>query len=212
MAGEIHKQLVALGVNWLKRQRFAVVASELATDGTREQADVIGFRSTCSAIIEAKASRADFLADRHKPHRVSGGLGVYRFYLCPEGIIEIDDLPPCWGLLHAVGRGVIEVLRPQGNLWPSFGSATGDWTRFQHEPDARAERGVLYSIARRRSLSRSDERYEEMLQKAERENGRLARRNDELAEQVRQLNAQLAVVRLPEPTGVLRTAIRRKLA
>lgn len=212
MPGDVHMQLVALGERWLKRQGFAVVATELVTRGTPEQADAIGFRSNCSAVIEAKASRADFLADSQKPHRVAGGLGVYRFYLCPEGVIRVDDLPAGWGLLHAVGRSVVEVLRPRGNMWPPLGSVVGDWAAFQHEPDAHAERGVLYSIARRRSLSRSDERYEQMLQNATRENSRLARRNDELAEQVRQLQAQLAGTNVPESTNGLRAAIRRKLA
>lgn len=75
MAGDVHKQLVTLGEKWLKRQGFSVVASELVTGGTREQADVIGFRTNCSAVIEAKASRSDFLADARKPHRMAGGLG-----------------------------------------------------------------------------------------------------------------------------------------
>lgn len=113
MPGDVHMQLVALGERWLKRQGFAVVAAELVTRGTPEQADAIGFRSNCSAVIEAKASRADFLADSQKPHRVAGGLGVYRFYLCPEDVIRVDDLPAGWGLLYAVGRSVVEVLRPR---------------------------------------------------------------------------------------------------
>jgi hypothetical protein len=81
MPGDVHKLLVTLGERWVKREGFAVVASELVTGGTREQADVIGFRSNCSVLIEAKVSRSDFLADARKPHRVAGGLGVYRFYL-----------------------------------------------------------------------------------------------------------------------------------
>ncbi len=97
MAGDVHKLLVRLGERWLKRQGFAVVASELVTSGTREQADVIGFRSNCSAVIEAKASRSDFLADARKPHRVAGGLGTYRFYLCPPEVIALSDLPERWG-------------------------------------------------------------------------------------------------------------------
>lgn len=191
MPGDVHRQLVAVGERWLKRQGFGVVASELVAAGAREQADVIGFRSNCSAVIEAKASRADFLADSRKPHRIAGGLGVYRFYLCPVGVIEIGDLPVGWGLLHATGRRVIEVLRPTGNMWPPAGSPVSDWAHFQHETDSSAERGVLYSIARRRSLPRSDEQYEKRLQEAAREMNRLARRNDELTEQVRKLELAL---------------------
>ncbi|MBB5546573.1 hypothetical protein [Paraburkholderia fungorum] len=214
MPGEIHDQLVALGERWQKRQGFAVVATEIAVRGTEEEADVIGFRSSCSAVLEAKASRSDFLADAKKPHRASGGLGVYRFYICPPGVIEVVDLPPGWGLLHAVGSKVIEVLRPTGNIWPAYGTTSGDWARFQHAPDLAAERAVLFSISRRRSLSRSDERYEHQLRNAARERGRLARRNDELGKQVGLLQAQLAATRAPvgETVGELRAAVRRKLS
>ncbi|MCL6483696.1 MAG: hypothetical protein I4O49_05855 [Janthinobacterium lividum] len=213
MPGDVHKQLVILGEKWLKRQGFAVVATELVTDGTAEQADVIGFRSNCSVVVEAKASRADFLADRHKPHREAGGLGVYRFYLCPPGVIEIDDLPKGWGLLHSSKRSVVEVLRPTGNIWPSFGSSVGDWGRFQHEPDGRAERGVLYSIARRRSLTRSDALYEKRLQEAESKANRFARANAALEEQIRQLKLALYLAEKghrPDAQEV-RTAIRRNI-
>ena len=58
-----HDNLTLLGARWLKKQGFAVVATEISAVGSREQPDVVGFRSTCSAIIEAKVSRADFLAD-----------------------------------------------------------------------------------------------------------------------------------------------------
>lgn len=191
MAGELHRKLVSLGENWLKRQGFAVVASEITTGSTREQPDVIGFRSNCSAVIEAKASRADFLADARKPHRQAGGLGLYRFYLCPPGIIEAAELPPRWGLLYANGRGIQDVVRPIGNGWPGSGTVWGNWRNFQHDVDANAERGVLYSIARRRSFSRSDELYEKRLQDATRRGDRIARENVELSERVRKLEIEL---------------------
>ena len=210
MAGEIHDLLVEMSGRWLLRQRFGVVATELSVLGVGEEADAIGFRSACSAIVEAKASRADFLADRKKPHRADGGLGVYRFYLCPEGIITVDDLPPGWGLLYACGRAVKEVVRPRGNLWPSYGSSSEEWARFQHQRDEHAEFRVMYSIARRRSLSRSESRYEEQADGARRENARLARHNDELAARVKQLELQLAAQNKTGAAEQPRAAIRRK--
>lgn len=212
MPGDLHQDLVTIAARWLKRQGFGVVATELATVGSSEQGDAIGFRTTCSALVEAKASRADFLADARKPHRAVGGLGVYRFYLCPPGIIEVGDLPPRWGLLHVVGRGVVELLRPTGNLWPSYGTAVGDWERFQHAPDESAERGVLYSIARRRSLTRSEEQYEKRLKDEQARASALARRNDELAEQLRQLQLRSLAPGGQESVAELRAAIRRKIA
>ena len=149
MPSELHQALVDLGERWLKRQGFAVVATELKALGCREQADVVGFRATCSAVIEAKASRSDFLADLKKPERREPalGIGVYRFFLSPPGVIALDDLPERWGLLHAVDSSVVEVHRPLGNIWPPFGSES--WREWQHPSNLASERAVLFSIARR---------------------------------------------------------------
>lgn len=194
MPSALHDELARLGAKWLKRQGFSVIATDLTALGVAEQADVIGFRSSCSAVIEAQASRSDFLADKVKPHRVSGGLGVYRFYLCPQGVIEVEDLPAGWGLLHAVGRKVIEVLKPSGNLWPSLGSSNlRDWEKFQHQADGLSERDVLYSIARRRSLSRSEERYEAAIEEANAKIRHLARTNGILRAEIQELRLQPVV-------------------
>ena len=156
MASEAHVLLTELGARWLKKHNFGVISTELACSGARERPDVVGFRSDCSAIIEVKVSRADFFADRAKPERSSGGVGVYRFYLCPEGLLAPSDLPPRWGLLVAVGRKVSAVVAPIGNLWSPWGKAQpgSDWALFQHEPDIYAERQMLYSISRRLSSRR----------------------------------------------------------
>jgi hypothetical protein len=132
-------------------------------------------------------------------------------------VIEVSDLPERWGLLYAEGRGVRDVLRPTGNGWPSPGSTFSDWHAFQHEVDVDAERGVLFSIARRRSFSRSDEQYEKRLQEEVRRGDRLARENVELAERVRKLELDLYLAErgLPADTqnpAELKAAIRRKIA
>src|SRR3546814_20393621 len=112
MISREHAQLTALGARWLKRNGFGVISTELVCAGSREQPDVIGFRSTCCAIIEVKVSRADFLADARKPERRPGGLGLYRFYLCQENLNTPDDLPHVWGLLPAHGRSTQNTLPP----------------------------------------------------------------------------------------------------
>ncbi|WP_244118691.1 hypothetical protein [Burkholderia gladioli] len=168
-------------------------------------------------MIEAKASRADFLADARKPHRMDGGLGTYRFYLCPPDIIDVCDLPARWGLLYAEGRRVREVVRPAGNLWPGYPTGSEAWSKFQHDADLAAERRVLFSIARRRSLSRSDALYEKRLQAEVRRAQQLARENEKLAEAVDRLRMSLYLaergltVDRESPTG-LKAAIRRKIA
>lgn len=154
MPSEHHDQLVSLGARWLKRNGFPVIATELKCSGSREQPDVIGFRSSCSVVIEVKVSKSDFYADAKKPERTEGGLGVYRFYLCPEGLIDPVELPDRWGLLEARGRTVWPVVAPQGNYWPGPDAPAeflGSWADFMHNPDSRAERSALFSIARRLS-------------------------------------------------------------
>ena len=150
-ASPSHRDLIDAGAIWLRRAGFPVVAKELRTTGSRETADVIGFRQACSALLEAKASRSDFLAERKKPFRTCGAaLGVYRFYLCQPGVIEADEVPQRWGLLHLDGSTVVAVRAPVGNLWPTYGSGPNNWREYQHESDISGERSLLFSIARRR--------------------------------------------------------------
>lgn len=146
---EEHDKLVAMCARWFKRNGFSVVATELASHGNREQPDVYACRQTCSAVAEIKVTRADFLADRKKPERYRGGLGTYRFYLCPEGLISPAELPTGWGLLYASGKTILSIHAPKGNLWPAPGKQDEHWRQFAHEIDPDAERAALFSIARR---------------------------------------------------------------
>jgi hypothetical protein len=152
LGGTLHGELVDMGARWLRRTGFGVVATELTVAGVSEQVDGIGFRASCSAVLEAKVSRADYLADRRKPHRRSGGLGNYRFFVCQQGLILPEELPERWGLLWTKGRGLEMVVGPGGNWWPAYGTpsaADSQWSAFWQPSDTEAERKVLYSIARR---------------------------------------------------------------
>jgi hypothetical protein len=152
MTSDEHEMLVKRGKSWMKQQGFTVVATEITAVGSRERSDVIGFRSSCSVIIEAKISRADFFADFKKLERQQPdvGLGNYRFYLCPMGLIQPEELPAKWGLLYADGTKIQEIVKPKGNIWPSISSVVlDDWVSFQHKSDLDKERAVLFSIARR---------------------------------------------------------------
>jgi hypothetical protein len=120
-----HAQLVLLAEQWLRRRyRCGVVLSEQSCAGG-ETPDVIGWKGKCrSVLVECKASRADFLADREKPFRKNPaqGMGCERFYLVPEGLLRKDELPKGWGLLEAKGRVVSLALKPQR---PSQRAAAG---------------------------------------------------------------------------------------
>jgi hypothetical protein len=74
-----------------------------------ETPDAIGWKRGChSVVLECKASRGDFLADREKPFRAkpATGMGCERFYFAAAGIIRADELPAGWGLLELRGREV----------------------------------------------------------------------------------------------------------
>jgi hypothetical protein len=147
---ELHEKLCSKGVSWLKRNGFGVASLNVWGAGSRERVDCIGFRQQCSALIEVKVSRSDFIADMKKPERQSGGVGTYRFYLAPAGLLGISDLPEKWGLIEASGRSLKLVHGPKGNYWPSFENAQdSDWKGFAHSPCAESERSLLYAIARK---------------------------------------------------------------
>ncbi len=150
MPSEAHENLCMKGVAWLKRNGFGVAAANVWAFGSRERVDCIGFRHNCSVLLEAKVSRSDFKADIKKPERQCGGAGTYRAYISPAGLISVSELPERWGLLELVGRSLTMRHGPTGNLWPGFNEAANTpWMTFAHDIDMKAERGLLFSLARR---------------------------------------------------------------
>lgn len=100
-----HRKLVEISYAWLiKRCGFAF--KELRSF-SNECPDVLGFRSDESILIECKVSRNDFLADKNKPFRKisCNGMGNYRLYCCPKGLIKKEELPEKWGLIYVNENG-----------------------------------------------------------------------------------------------------------
>lgn len=144
-----HKELTELALKWLKRPTnfknrarsgpaCSVAFTEVKAGFSGEIVDAIGFRTGTgmeTILVEAKTSRADFLADRKKPHRngTCAGVGNYRYYLCPEGLIKPEELPEGWGLLWVCGsRRVIEIQ--SGHLLVSMRETHPFW--FESDRDA----------------------------------------------------------------------------
>lgn len=112
-----HEQLVTKAVEWLRRYRCGIVLSQQACS-SGEVPDAIGWKGKChSVLIECKASRADFLADRQKPWRIhpETGVGAERYYFAPLGTIAPVELPPAWGLLECHNRRVHITLKAKKN-------------------------------------------------------------------------------------------------
>ena len=110
-----HAHLVARAAEWLRlRYGCGIVLTEQYC-ATGEVPDVIGWKASCqSVLVECKVSRSDFLADAHKPFRLTpeAGLGSKRLYMAPAGIIAPGELPKHWGLLECKGREVTLAIKP----------------------------------------------------------------------------------------------------
>jgi hypothetical protein len=92
-------------VTCLKRHftNIHVGAKEIGTGiGMGERVDAILFDLNYSYLVETKISRADFLNDFKKDFRInaSDGMGDYRYYACPTGLIKPEELPEKWGLIY----------------------------------------------------------------------------------------------------------------
>ena len=105
-----HDDLVKRAERWLKNTiHCRVVLCELvAYTRTGEVPDVIGWVGGKSILVEAKTSRADFLADQKKHFRYyhDTGLGDWRFYLTPPDLIRVDEIPGSWGVYEVQGKTI----------------------------------------------------------------------------------------------------------
>lgn len=114
-----HNELIKIAERWLLSAKgCGFVLKELVTYNY-EIPDAIGFRDGESILVECKASRADFLSDKKKAFRQdsSQGMGGFRYFMCPSGIIKVEDLPPKWGLVYVNEKGKArQVFGPKGNI------------------------------------------------------------------------------------------------
>jgi len=139
MASELHDKLCEIAGCWLAgKWKCAVVAVEPVTWAVQEQPDAFGWDiHGGSHLVECKVSLDDFRRDAHKPHRGIDGMGTFRWYLAPKGVIPVDKLPPYWGL--AVVSGKMKGVRIEKPAWD----------RPFTDARARREVGLLACMVRR---------------------------------------------------------------
>lgn len=119
---------------------------------TTERPDALGFYSIYKTIlIECKVSRSDFHADQQKPHRQNGrGMGNFRFYMAPRGLLDSDEMPSGWGLIRAVqGEDGLKGRRVHGPSGPPSKWGRPEW---YHEPQRKWERKMMFKALRRTHL------------------------------------------------------------
>ncbi len=126
-----HEELVEKAAKWLQR-KYPVVVTEMASQ--REEPDAIGFSRGFSIMVECKATRADFLADKKKRHEYQRrDMGDHKYYLTPSGLVRPEECPEDWGLMWATEKTVrIMVKAPR-----------------IEKKDYRSEQGLLLSCIRR---------------------------------------------------------------
>lgn len=160
-----HKELVTAAYKWVLKSGGMTIAFKELYSLAREKPDVIGFNGWESAVIECKASRGDFLGDKKKNHRKHGkGMGNWRFYCCPKGMIKKEELPEKWGLIYINENGKARIEYdcrkktvkqectaeweikeyPEGFYWRT---ETDYGNKF--EPDTTEERRVMFTVIRR---------------------------------------------------------------
>jgi len=97
-----HSALVALAHQILKRMGYPYILCE---PGFRdEMPDAFGMSENMTCLIECKATRSDFLADRKKDFRIhpEKGIGQQRIYLVNKGVCTPEELPQGWQMIEAV--------------------------------------------------------------------------------------------------------------
>jgi hypothetical protein len=145
-----HSELCLRAQRWLRSVGCGITAVDLATIAG-EQPDVIGWRYGLTVLCEVKVSRGDFLADRKKPWRARPeiGMGDWRFYVAPAGMLQPDEIPEGWGLLEWDEKR----LQPRHNVPP--GNMWGSPPFAGHK---RHEALILCSLIRRLERPKSDRR------------------------------------------------------
>ncbi|MBU3640965.1 adenylosuccinate synthase [Polynucleobacter sp. Fuers-14] len=194
-----HGELCAVAVAWLQRPASrtgpgcTVAISETANWINSEIPDAIGWRPYIhshggSVVVEVKTSRADFLADRRKPHRIDGaiGMGTYRYFLAPEGIIQTGELPLKWGLVEINTRGHLKVRA--GHLLRDL-QKEDVW---RHDHNQYAE---ICTLAMTLNRIGNPQKFQNQMREMSSQVSKLAKRNDDLIKRNRDLSREINLLR-----------------
>ena len=113
--GEMHAHLKKLGLEFLKKKITDLAANECKFRNLRSIADVVGINLKREEvrIIECKATKEDFTRDTKL---INVDKSYYKhchyFYIfCPEGVIDLKDIPKEYGVLYLDSYDQIIIAR-----------------------------------------------------------------------------------------------------
>lgn len=109
-----HRKLCIIASKYIRSQKGLIQPySVCELERVGESPDAFGWGRGSTILIEAKYSRADFLSDKKKHFRIyrEQGVGDFRYYICPTGLIKEHELPVFWGLLYVDEKGKITPIK-----------------------------------------------------------------------------------------------------
>lgn len=113
--GIVHKRLKVIGMKFLKTKVTDLVCVEVKYKNMKSIADVVGLnlKRTEIRIIEAKATKADYIRDKKL---IDIDQSYYKhchyFYIiCPENVIQLDEIPKEYGVLWVDSNDEVIVKR-----------------------------------------------------------------------------------------------------
>lgn len=106
MTGDMSPDYVTNKAISLLKQLHGItfITKEFGGTERKERPDALLFNSGGTFLVETKVTRQDFKNDAHKESRIypERGVGRYRYYACPEGLIAPEELPERWGLIYVL--------------------------------------------------------------------------------------------------------------
>jgi len=160
-----HDEIAEIGAKKLKSLGYIATFSNMNSAVAGERPDALGIKSCGETfLIEAKTSRSDFLADLKKPWRQAGyaGLGHYRAYLTPKGLLSADEIPYGWQLweVHGKTKPIVKVVKgrikqadPSGRTtwkaWVNVNCDSEEYNHFRSKASNRSALGLLATVISR---------------------------------------------------------------
>lgn len=110
-----HDEIADFAAAYIRKHGFPVSFSNLTSTNLREQPDVLGIDIVGTSFLgEVKVSRSDFLADKKKEFRTNGeGIGDFRAYITPKGLLKPQDIPYGWMLweVHGKTKPIMKIIK-----------------------------------------------------------------------------------------------------